>query len=89
MLLKSGGIFVSTDDIICICTSLWKLRESHIQLGTRWVTALYNIYIIYHFKQNLVSEYLNSSLANNPIFPHLHFFIYKWFMFLEVGKEFL
>ena len=43
MLLKSGGIFVSTDDIICICTSLWKLRQSHIQLGTHWGTALYNI----------------------------------------------
>ena len=39
--------------------------------------------------QNLVSEYLNSSLANHPIFLHLHFFIYKCFMFLEVGKELL
>ena len=47
------------------------------------------LYIIYPFKQNLVSEYLNSSLANHPIFLHLHFFIYKWLMFLEVDKEFL
>ena len=65
MLLKSGGIFISTDGIICISTSLWKLRETHIQLGTRWVTALDNRY-------NMSFSIMFNNLCYSKIFEPIY-----------------